>query len=638
MVVDVDLDPDGTPEPLRVVAMLGEGPFVAAALALLATHYTLELSRLASSDALRDWLADRDCDLVLYDPAHVESRALFSTLDALQRDVPAIALRERWEGDQKADALRAGARAAPDAALLELLPAIIARERAILQRHRETLGAVRLRASLALSESEALFRATFEQAAVGMSHVAPDGRWLRVNQRFCDIVGYSREELLALHFQDITHPGDVDVDVTNVGKMLAREIDRFAMEKRYLHKNGAAVWTNLTVSLVWKHDGEPDYFICVVEDIRARKAAETALRRRESELRLLMDHVPAMIAYIDPDYRYRYANRAYIDLFGDGAVRSLVGLRLEDVVNPFNRPRVRENVRRALQGETLHLESGRLHRDGRMRNLDVHLLPHHDGDGNGAVQGVFALINDVTERVEHERVRIERARLEAANAELNAFAYNAAHDLRAPLRAISGFAALLRESDAKQLSESGAHALMRIEGSAQRLHELVEALLNYARSAQQHLSVVPLNLRQLASEAVETLSNDWPAATVEVRALPEAHGDRELIWDVLLNLIGNALKFSSKVPRPRVEIGACDTDQGKAVYIRDNGAGFDPKYAEKLFGVFQRLHSESEFPGTGIGLAFAQRVLARHGSEIWAESTPGQGAVFYFTPPQAPAA
>jgi light-regulated signal transduction histidine kinase (bacteriophytochrome) len=147
------------------------------------------------------------------------------------------------------------------------------------------------------------------------------------------------------------------------------------------------------------------------------------------------------------------------------------------------------------------------------------------------------------------------------------------------------------------------------------------------------LHIVELDLAELAHDAVETLQPDYPRASVRIAALPKVPGDRCLMWDVLLNLISNALKFSSKREAPVIEIGTTVTSRGPAVFVRDNGAGFDPAYADKLFCVFQRLHRESEFPGTGIGLAFVRRVLLRHGADIWADSTPDQGATFYFTLP-----
>ena len=150
-----------------------------------------------------------------------------------------------------------------------------------------------------IEESEEMFSATFEQAAVGIAHVAPDGRWLRVNRKLCDIVGYSKDELMKLTFQEITHPEDLEADLAYVKQILAAEIHTYSMEKRYIRKDGSIVWINLTVSLVWKPSGDPKYFIAVIEDITERKQVEVSLQKNEQVLRLFVEHSPAAIAMFD---------------------------------------------------------------------------------------------------------------------------------------------------------------------------------------------------------------------------------------------------------------------------------------------------------------------------------------------------
>jgi PAS domain S-box-containing protein len=371
----------------------------------------------------------------------------------------------------------------------------------------------------------------------------------------------------------------------------------------------------------------------VTFDVTARKQAEAELRAREAELRLIGDHVPAKVAYTDAAQKFRYANAAFVEFFTGSTVRA-EGKTLEEVLGSHNAPLARRLLARALAGESVHEVSARRRWDGIERMLDVTLVPNVGEAGN--VVGAFVFLLDITERIDAEKGRLERARLEAANLELNAFAYTVAHDLSAPLRRITAFAHLLRESVGERLSEEGHHALAKIDASAHRLHELIAALLKYARSARADLRIVELDLSELVDEAVENLQPEYPRANIRVGTLPKVWGDRALMWDVFLNLLGNALKFSSKREKPIVEIGTMMTSRGEAVFVRDNGAGFDPAFGDKLFRVFHRLHKESEFPGTGIGLAFVHRVLQRHGVKIWAESMPDQGATFYFTLPFVP--
>lgn len=229
------------------------------------------------------------------------------------------------------------------------------------------------------------------------------------------------------------------------------------------------------------------------------------------------------------------------------------------------------------------------------------------------------------------RVAERTADLERANRELEAFSYTVSHDLRAPLRAINGFAHLLIEGEGERLSEEGKRMFGRIVHNSNRLGELIDDVLEYSRASRAPLVPVRVDLEQLARNVAQELCEACPGAVVDVGALPAVQGDATMLRQVLENLVGNALKFSAGSPRPRVEIGVQDGNEGKAFFVRDNGVGFDMNYAGKLFGMFQRIHSEAQFPGTGVGLAIVQRLVERHGGQVWAESAPGCGATFYFT-------
>lgn len=235
-----------------------------------------------------------------------------------------------------------------------------------------------------------------------------------------------------------------------------------------------------------------------------------------------------------------------------------------------------------------------------------------------------------------QRVTARTAQLEAANKELESFSYSVSHDLRAPLRAIGGFSDLLWADHQEQLDQEAQRKLGIIRAEAERMGELIDDLLAFSRLGRKSLQPAELDMGELARFVFERLSKeDAHADQVEfhVGKLPRAWADRALLEQVWVNLLGNAVKFSSKTEQPVIEIGGLTEKNELIYYVRDNGAGFDPRYQDKLFGVFQRLHDVTEFPGTGVGLALVQRIVVRHGGRVWADGRPGEGATFHFTLP-----
>jgi signal transduction histidine kinase len=230
-------------------------------------------------------------------------------------------------------------------------------------------------------------------------------------------------------------------------------------------------------------------------------------------------------------------------------------------------------------------------------------------------------------------VRKRTEALEVANTELESFSYSVSHDLRAPLRAVDGYARMLEEDYAARLDDEGRRLLSVVRQSSQRMGRLIDDLLAFARLGKQEPSKQLVDMAELATEVVNEL-RDGSSASVQLAELPRARADRALMRQVWLNLVGNALKYSAKRNDARIEIGGRREAGHNLYWIRDNGAGFDMRYADKLFGVFQRLHRSDEFDGTGVGLAIVQRVVVRHGGRVWAEGKPGDGACFHFSLPQ----
>ncbi len=227
-----------------------------------------------------------------------------------------------------------------------------------------------------------------------------------------------------------------------------------------------------------------------------------------------------------------------------------------------------------------------------------------------------------------QRVRERTAELQSANRELESFSYSVSHDLRAPLRAIDGFSLMLEEDHAARLDEEGRRLLAVVREEAGRMGHLIDDLLAFSQVGRKPIARIPFDMTALVQEVAGELSAYHPAARIEVGRLPPGSGDRALLRQVWVNLIGNALKYSSRRKAPRVEIGGRADGAESLYWVKDNGAGFDMRYQEKLFRVFQRLHSEEEFTGTGVGLAIVQRVVERHHGRVWAEGEMDKGATF----------
>lgn len=488
------------------------------------------------------------------------------------------------------------------------------------------------------------FLATFENAAAGMSHVSLDGRLLRVNRAFCQLVGYTSDELVKMRFVDITALEDVAPDERLLAQSLAGQRDRYSLEKRYIHKKGHIVWAQLTVALVRQSNGLPDYFISVAQDIGASKAAEQAMRAQERLLR------QAQILAGFASWEWDVKNNEFRTL-GESHHRmglpqaNLSGLELQKHIPRSEHSRIDAEWVAALRGKKTYNTTYRMRRDGKDRWFTARAEFERDPEGR-AVRA-FGVTQEITERkrAENEIRRLnasleqrisERTReLKDAYDELESYSYAVAHDLRSPLRIINGFAQALEEDNPGLESASGSH-LTRIKSASAKMGELIDGLLKLSQLGRGELKHEPVNLSVLSTRLLEEFAANEPERSVRWDVEPglQVQADPSLMEALMQNLLHNAWKYSATTPHAFIRVFIDQTEGEPRYCVKDNGAGFDMARATKLFQPFQRMHKPQEFAGLGIGLATARRIVLRHGGDLKAQSEPGQGATFCFTIPR----
>lgn len=377
----------------------------------------------------------------------------------------------------------------------------------------------------------------------------------------------------------------------------------------------------------------------VLEQQVGERTAE--LRASEEQFRTLAATASMSIVTADARGRVTYVNPAAEAAFGWSA-GELVGQDLS-VLMPerFRAAHARGLERYVAGGEPRMIgrtvELMGCHRDGREFPIELSLASWHRSDGELALCGI---IQDVSARKHDEALlRKHASELETANRELEAFTYSASHDLRAPLRAIQGFGRYLLEDSSDQLDERGQDYVRRMCGAAERMRLLIDSLLELSRASRRELVLADVDVTRLARQIAAELRSTLPEREVDVHIADglTARGDEHLLGVVLHNLLGNALKFTARRQRAQIELGALP-GSGHVYFVKDNGAGFDMRFAGQLFSPFQRLHPESEFPGTGIGLSLVRRIVERHGGRAWAESEIDRGATFFFELPSVTAA
>jgi PAS domain S-box-containing protein len=663
------------------------------------------------------------------------------------------------------------------------------------------------KAEEAMQKSEKKFRNLFDKSPLGKSMTGIDGS-LDVNQSFCDMLGYSVQELQSVSWRTITHPDDIKISDTEVGMLLNGKKERTRFEKRFIHKNGSIVWTDVSAYLERNTKGEPLGFITTINDITERKTLE---RERFKLLDIVDNSLNEVYLFDAETLKFEYVNHGALKNTGYtfNEMRNLSPLHL---VPGYREETLRDTMAPLLSGEEEVIVFDTVHRrkNGLEYPVEVHLQLYKERSRNL----LFAVIIDITvrkraedeirmlnEELEQrvtdrtkkleisqenykeifevspvsiwkedwsdvisavnklkeegvtdfkpyfaahpefissalESVRIldvnpatlvlfgaqnkeqmlesltvifstpdvlpgfveemlalcseseifetdlalrtlnqdlihvllrmvfpsresgsgivlvnltditlrkkitadlekSKLQLQAANKELEAFSYSVSHDLRAPLRSIHSFTGILKQEYGEVLDNEGKRICGIIESSSIRMGHLIDDLLAFSRIGRSGLNFFRIGMVQLSRSVFQELTSpdERERISFSIMKLPPAFGDSVLIKQVMTNLISNALKYSAKKEKPEIIIGSYQENDEPVYYVRDNGVGFDMKYVNKLFGVFQRLHSTMEFEGNGVGLAIVKRIILRHRGRVWAEGEPEKGATFFFTLP-----
>lgn len=508
----------------------------------------------------------------------------------------------------------------------------------------------RKRAEEALRRSEARKSLILESAQDAIVTIDQQGKIIDWNPAAGDTFGYSRAIALGRSFSDLlTPPANDELGRKGLARYLQTGRGRLLgqrMELMGLRANGAEFPIELTLTHIASDDGM--VFTSFIRDITERRRTEEALRKSEERFRLLVEGVE--------DYAiYMLDTHGRVTTWNTGAER-IHGFRTQEIIGRrFQRFYTTDDAERKKPDQALAVATS----EGRYQ--DEHWLVRKNGapfwasfvitalrDDTGKLTGFSTIARDVTKRKNAEdeirrlnaalerQVKERTAELHAAYSEMEAFSYSISHDLRAPLIHIAGFVEMLKSDLGPKLDDRSRRHLETICSSTEHMGRMIAELLSLSRLGRAEMHKVRLSLTELIRDVQREVSAPLQNRAIvwNVGELPEVTGDPVLLRQALAHLLANAVKFTSRRADATIEIGASSSDTEDVIFIRDNGAGFDPRYASKLFGVFQRLHPATEFEGSGIGLAKTRRIIQRHGGRVWAESAPNAGATFFFSLPR----
>ena len=408
-------------------------------------------------------------------------------------------------------------------------------------------------------------------------------------------------------------------------------------------------WWDVIVMPIRSAGGQPERLLAVARDITDVKGTEAELLEANRFLDSLIESLPVMVVVKDAkELRFIRHNRMFEQMLGMTR-EQIAGKTAYEILKPDEAELTVTTDREALAaGALVDISERSVFTPAGVKILNTKKVPIFDADGKADF--LLAISSDITEvKLSEQAIRElnaelqgKAAQLESTNRELESFSYSVSHDLRAPLRAIDGFAEIIEEDYRDKLDDECKRYLGVIRQNSKRMGELIDDLLAFSRLGRQPVARAEVNIDSLVREVISEINSGQTAVAseggntplIEVGPLPPAQGDRTLLRQVWTNLLSNAIKYSSKAAEPRIQIQGFPSNGENRYSVRDNGVGFNMEYVEKLFGVFQRLHRADEFAGTGVGLAIVHRIVTRHGGQVWAQGKINEGATFSFTLPR----
>lgn len=500
-------------------------------------------------------------------------------------------------------------------------------------------------AAQAITESEERFRVMFEKAPLGIALIdSYTGNIINVNDKFAQITGRTTEELNSINWMSITHPEDVQEDLDNMQLLNEKKIPGFTMQKRYIKPDGAHVWIQMSIVPIEHNEPDNPRHLCMIEDITQLKENISAIELSNERFNLVAK------ATNDAIWDWDLVTNKVIRL-GTG-LEKYFGYNSETAsvdndfwlryVHPDDLPLVLASRQRVLDDPS---KSNWADEYWFLKANGQYAYVYDKGyiirNNEGKALRMIGATQDITEQKRadlmlkelNSKLEKRALELEQSNAELERFAYVASHDLQEPLRMVSSFLQLFEKKYKNQIDETADKYIHFAVDGAERMKRLIQDLLKYSRAGRSQDELGSTDMNQVAAEVVATFEPELRErnATIKTGHLPVLPRTRKVqMVQLLQNIIGNALKYNTS-KNPLIQIDATETDDNWQIIIKDNGIGFDEKYADKVFMIFQRLHHKEEFSGTGIGLAICKKIMELHGGKIRVESEPGNGSTFYLT-------